>query len=86
MLNSIHGGLYYPCMIFAFRLEATFSGNVTATGLQSLEVDTLSVARDPVERRGVSDLGHDHPEGEDRLESPMFELQERLVAEVIGTA
>jgi probable rRNA maturation factor len=27
-------------------------------------------------------LGHDHPEGEDRLESPMFELQERLLAEV----
>lgn len=27
-------------------------------------------------------LGHDHPEGEDRLESPMFELQERLVGEI----
>ncbi len=27
-------------------------------------------------------LGHDHPEGEERYASPMFELQERLLAEV----
>ena len=29
-------------------------------------------------------LGHDHPEGADRADSPMFTLQERLVAEVMG--
>ena len=29
-------------------------------------------------------LGHDHPEGEDRLGSPMFELQERLVREILA--
>jgi len=29
-------------------------------------------------------LGHDHPEGPERTESPMFTLQERLVAEVLG--
>ena len=29
-------------------------------------------------------LGHDHPEGPERLESPMFELQERLVAQVLA--
>jgi probable rRNA maturation factor len=29
-------------------------------------------------------LGHDHPEGADRLESPMFDLQERLVREVLA--
>ena len=29
-------------------------------------------------------LGHDHPEGSERLESPMFVLQERLVAEVLS--
>lgn len=27
-------------------------------------------------------LGHDHPEGEDRYESPMFVLQERIVSEL----
>lgn len=29
-------------------------------------------------------LGHDHPEGEDRYDSPMFVLQERIVAELTG--
>ena len=29
-------------------------------------------------------LGHDHPEGEGRVESAMYRLQERLVAEVVG--
>lgn len=29
-------------------------------------------------------LGHDHPEGEDRYGSPMFVLQERIVAELTG--
>jgi len=28
-------------------------------------------------------LGHDHPEGPGRSESPMFQLQERLLAEVM---
>lgn len=28
-------------------------------------------------------LGHDHPDGPERLESPMFELQERLVADLM---
>jgi len=27
-------------------------------------------------------LGHDHPDGPERVDSPMFELQERLVSEV----
>lgn len=30
-------------------------------------------------------LGHDHPEGEERWESPMYRLQERLVARVAGS-
>ncbi len=30
-------------------------------------------------------LGHDHPEGEDRWESPMYRLQERLVARAAGS-
>lgn len=30
-------------------------------------------------------LGHDHPEGEERTESPMFALQERLVRQVLNT-
>lgn len=29
-------------------------------------------------------LGHDHPEGPERLESPMFTLQERLLREVLA--
>lgn len=29
-------------------------------------------------------FGHDHPEGPERVESPMYELQERLVREVFG--
>ena len=29
-------------------------------------------------------LGHDHPEGEERSASPMFELQERIVRELTG--
>jgi probable rRNA maturation factor len=29
-------------------------------------------------------LGHDHPEGVERADSPMFALQERLVARVLG--
>jgi probable rRNA maturation factor len=29
-------------------------------------------------------LGHDHPEGPERTDSPMFALQERLVARVLG--
>jgi len=29
-------------------------------------------------------LGHDHPEGPERTESPMFLLQERLVREILG--
>jgi probable rRNA maturation factor len=29
-------------------------------------------------------LGQDHPEGEDRQESPMFQLQERLVRQVLS--
>jgi probable rRNA maturation factor len=29
-------------------------------------------------------LGHDHPEGPDRELSPMFELQERLLREVLA--
>lgn len=29
-------------------------------------------------------LGHEHPEGEDRFGSPMFELQERLVREILA--
>jgi len=28
-------------------------------------------------------LGHDHPPGEERLTSPMFQLQERLVEEIL---
>jgi probable rRNA maturation factor len=28
-------------------------------------------------------LGHDHPEGEDRVETPMWQIQERLVREVL---
>lgn len=31
-------------------------------------------------------LGHDHPEGSDRLASPMFQVQERLVKEVLKDA
>jgi probable rRNA maturation factor len=31
-------------------------------------------------------LGHDHPEGPERAVSPMFELQERLVREVLARA
>lgn len=31
-------------------------------------------------------LGHDHPDGPERWDSPMFALQERLVAEVLGAA
>ncbi len=31
-------------------------------------------------------LGHDHPDGEARYASPMFRLQERLLAEVRGRA
>ena len=31
-------------------------------------------------------LGHDHPEGPERYESPMFQLQERLLREVLGSA
>jgi probable rRNA maturation factor len=30
-------------------------------------------------------LGHDHPSGDERLESPMFALQERLLREVLST-
>lgn len=29
-------------------------------------------------------LGHDHPEGDDRVASPMFDLQERLVREILA--
>lgn len=29
-------------------------------------------------------LGHDHPEGDEREESPMFRLQERLLREVLA--
>ena len=28
-------------------------------------------------------LGHDHPEGPERIESPMFQLQERLLSELL---
>ena len=31
-------------------------------------------------------VGHDHPEGPERLESPMFVLQERLVRDVMEGA
>lgn len=31
-------------------------------------------------------LGHDHPEGPERAESPMFQLQERLLREVLEHA
>lgn len=31
-------------------------------------------------------LGHDHPEGQERLESPMFHLQEKLVLRVMAGA
>lgn len=31
-------------------------------------------------------LGHDHPEGEERWSSPMFELQERLLARALDRA
>jgi probable rRNA maturation factor len=31
-------------------------------------------------------LGHDHPEGEERAQSEMFDLQERLVRELMGEA
>jgi probable rRNA maturation factor len=31
-------------------------------------------------------LGHDHPDGPDRVESPMFDLQERLLRELIESA
>lgn len=30
-------------------------------------------------------LGHDHPEGDDRWDSPMYRLQERLVARAAGS-
>ena len=29
-------------------------------------------------------LGHDHPDGPERWDSPMFDLQERLVEEVLA--
>lgn len=31
-------------------------------------------------------LGHEHPEGPERADSPMFELQERLVRQVLADA
>lgn len=31
-------------------------------------------------------LGHDHPEGADRVESEMFRIQERLVREIVAEA
>jgi hypothetical protein len=30
-------------------------------------------------------LGHDHPEGEDRYVSPMFERQEQILAELLDS-
>ncbi len=30
-------------------------------------------------------LGHDHPEGEDRVGSPMWDVQERIVSEVLAS-
>jgi probable rRNA maturation factor len=29
-------------------------------------------------------LGHDHPDGDERVETPMWQIQERLVREVLG--
>ncbi|MGB1655967.1 MAG: rRNA maturation RNase YbeY [Longimicrobiales bacterium] len=53
--------------------QADEHGEILATELLRLAIHgTLHV------------LGYDHPEGSERLESPMFVLQERLVAEVLA--
>jgi len=53
------------------------------------QADELGVARDEeLVRLAIHGtlhvLGHEHPEGEERASSPMFVLQERLVARALG--
>jgi len=91
-LNARYLGKDGPTDVLAFSLGTAVAplGDVYIGVEQARrQADELGVARDEELVRLAIEvtldvLGHEHPEGEDRLSSPMFALQERLVARALG--
>jgi probable rRNA maturation factor len=81
-----------PTDVVAFDLGAGASvlGDVylcPELALEAVELGEAASAREELVRLVIHGtlhvLGHEHPEGPERWESPMFELQERLVERVL---
>lgn len=82
-----------PTDVVAFDLGtgASVLGDVylcPELALEAVERGEAASAREELVRLVIHGtlhvLGHEHPEGPERWESPMFELQERLVERVLG--
>lgn len=81
-----------PTDVLAFSLgdEGRVVGDVYIGFDQALrQADELGVPMDEELTRlaihgALHVLGWDHPEGEERADSPMYRLQERLLSEVLG--
>jgi probable rRNA maturation factor len=93
-LNVRYLGKDRPTDVLAFSLgtaEAPLGDVYIGVEQARRQADDLGVAREEeLVRLAIHGtlhvLGHEHPEGEDRVSSPMFALQERLVARVLGAA
>jgi rRNA maturation RNase YbeY len=95
-LNRRHLGHRGPTDVISFALGRAPAGPVIGDVYISPEVARANARR---HRVGVRDeiarlvvhgtlhvLGYDHPEGEERVGSPMWRRQERLVARLAGGA
>jgi len=93
-LNDRYLGKDRPTDVLAFSLgtaEAPLGDVYIGVEQARRQADDLGIAREEeLVRLAIHGtlhvLGHEHPEGEDRVSSPMFALQERLVARVLGSA
>lgn len=91
-LNRVHLGHDRPTDVLAFALgdPADLVGDIYL-GVEQAHRQAEDLGIPPGEelvRLAVHGtlhvLGHEHPEGEERYRSPMFERQERLVSELLG--
>lgn len=96
VLNRVHLGHRGPTDIISFSLGHPPGGVVAGDIYIAPEVARENAKRYGTQLReetmrlvihGVLHvLGHDHPEGDDRMDSPMWQRQEQLVARALRTA
>lgn len=96
VLNRVHLGHRGPTDVISFALSRASEGTLAGDIYIAPEVARENARRYGTPMReetvrlvvhGVLHvLGHDHPEGEDRMDSPMWHRQEQLVARALRAA